>query len=115
MPFSSSGWLITIGAVGGSIGGFSASALLFRYLNIKVNKLDVEKQDKNMCGVMHKNLVETTKRIEAKLDVGVIVARDDLQKVVIKLDDSTKIQNTILQSMSALIENMKDIHKRGDP
>jgi len=80
-----------------------------------VNKLDVEKQDKNMCGVMHKNLGETTKRIEAKLDVGVIVAKDDLQKVVLKLDDSTKVQSSIQQSMAALIENIKDIHAKGDP
>ena len=115
MPFSSSGWLITIGAVGGLIGGFSASALLFRYLNVKVNKLDKEKQDKTMCNVKYDNLSETTKRIEAKLDVGVIVAKDDLQKVVLKLDDSTKVQSSIQQSMAALIEHMKDIHVKGDP
>ena len=119
------GWLITIGAVGGSIGGFGGASLLFRFLNAKINKIDDvkskkieklngEKQDIIMCNERFNHLRTSLDRVEAKLDVGVVVAKDDLQRVVTKLDHGTEVQNTIQQSISALVENIKEIYARKD-
>ena len=119
------GWLITIGAVGGSIGGFGGASLLFRFLNAKINKVDDvkskkieklngEKQDIVMCNERFNHLRTSLDRVEAKLDVGVVVAKDDLQRVVTKLDHGTEVQNTIQQSISALVENIKEIYARKD-
>ena len=125
MPLNGSGWLVTIGAVGGSIGGFSGAALLFRFLNAKINKVDEskgkkieklngEKQDKEMCNERFNHLNNSLSRVERKLDMGVIVAKDDLQRVVNKLDHSTEIQNTIQALIAGLMENIKTIHAKDE-
>lgn len=123
MPFSNSGWLVTIGAVGGSIGGFGGAALLFKFLNAKINKVDeskdrkVEKlnnskQDKSLCDERFNHLSQSSRRIESKIDMGVMVARDDLQRVVTKLDHGTEIQNTIQQAISAMVQEIKAIYDK---
>jgi len=125
MPLNGSGWLITVGAVGGSIGGFSGAALLFRFLNAKINKVDEskgkkieklngEKQDKEMCNERFNHLSNSLNRVERKLDMGVVVAKDDLQRVVTKLDHGTEIQNTIQASIAGLMENIKAIYAKDE-
>ena len=122
MP-NGAGWLVTIGAVGGSIGGFGGAAVLFRFLNAKINnvndskekkidKLNNGKQDITMCNERFNHLSGSLLRVESKLDTGVVIAKDDLQRVVTKLDHGTEIQNTIQQSMAALIENIKEINAK---
>jgi len=122
MPLSGTG-LITIGAVGGAIGGFGGATMLFKFLNAKINKVDEskskkieklnsEKQDITMCNERFNHLSTSLDRVERKLDVGVVVAKDDLQRVVTKLDHGTEIQNTIQQTITALVENIKEIYAK---
>jgi len=117
MP-NGTGWLVTIGAVGGSVGGFGGAALLFRFLNAKINKvdeskdrkvekLDMNKQDRTVCDSRFQSLKEGLQRVENKIDVGVVVAKDDLQRVVAKLDQGTDIQNSIQKEISLMLRTMK--------
>ena len=125
MPLNGSGWLVTIGAVGGSVGGFGGAALLFRFLNAKINKveeskekriekLNSNKQDKSMCDERFNHLSSSLDRVERKLDMGVIVAKDDLKQVVNKLDHGTEIQSTIQSSIAGLVENIKAIYAKDE-
>ena len=125
MPLNGTGWLITIGAVGGSIGGFGGAALLFRFLNAKINKVDEskgkkieklnsDKQNITMCNERFNHLSNSLSRVERKLDMGVVVAKDDLQRVVTKLDHGTEIQNTIQASIAGLVENIKAIYAKDE-
>ena len=108
-----------------AIGVIGTQAILFRFLNAKINKveeskgkkiekLNGEKQDKEMCNERFNHLSNSLSRVEKKLDMVVVVAKDDLRRVVTKLDHGTEVQNTIQQSIVSLVENIKSIYARDE-
>ena len=105
-------------ATGGAVGGIGASAMIFRFLNAKINKvdetkakkiekLDEKKQDITMCNDRFLALKEGLQRVENKIDIGVMIAKDDLQRVVTKLDSGTQIQSDIQKEILLMANTMK--------
>jgi len=105
-------------ATGGAVGGIGGGALLFRFLNTKINKisetkkekiekLNEKKQDKSMCDERFNHLKESLLRVETKLDVGVVVAKSDLEKVVTKLDKGTEMQGNIQEEIALMLQVMR--------
>jgi len=119
------GWLVTIGAIGGSVAGFGGASLLFRFLNDKINKIDEskdnkieklngEKQNIIMCNERFNHLSNSLARVESKLDISVVAARDNLNSLATKLDQGTEIQNSIQKEISLMIQTVKKYNHKND-